>query len=152
PLVPGSGPAQEFARAGYAGAQVDGPLGGMRNTTHGDEQFLVFNVFNVAALRDNIRESALELAVFSEVLDDVEIDTHDCPGAPSVTRFDPVQRGLMGHSTGATMAPLVMAIDPRLRAVILSGAGGSYIENVLYKRKPLEILPVANSLVQYSGR
>jgi len=151
-LVPGTGPAQELARVGYAGAQVDGPLGGLRNTTHGDEQFLIFNVFNVAALRDNIRESALELVVFSAVLDGVQLDTHDCPGAPAVTTFDPANRALMGHSTGATMAPLVMAIDPHMRAVVLSGEGGSYIENVLYKRKPLEVLPVANSLVQYTDR
>ena len=79
PLVPGSGPAQEFARVGYAGVQVDGPLGGLRNTTHGDEQFLIFNVFNVAALRDNVRESALELVVLSSVLD-------SCRSTPTTVR------------------------------------------------------------------
>ena len=36
PRVPGSGPAREFARVGFAGVQVDGPLGGLRNTTGGD--------------------------------------------------------------------------------------------------------------------
>ncbi|HVM96217.1 MAG TPA: hypothetical protein VMT89_07495, partial [Candidatus Acidoferrales bacterium] len=152
PLVAGSGPAQEFARVGYAGAQVDGPLGGLRNTTHGDEQFLIFNVFNVAALRDNIRESALELVVFSNVLDHVEIDSSDCPGAPAISKFDPSQRALMGHSTGATIAPLPLAFDPHLRAAVFSGEGGSYIENVLYKRKPIPVLPVANMLLGYTNR
>jgi hypothetical protein len=150
PLVPGSGPAQEFARVGYAGVQVDGPLGGRRNTTHGDEQFLIFNVFNLAALRDNVRESALELVVLSAALEAVRIDTHDCPGAPELARFDPANLVLMGHSMGATIAPLAMAVDARFRAVVLSGAGGSYIENVLYKRKPLPVLPVANSLLHYA--
>jgi len=152
PLVPGSGPAQEFAQVGYAGVQVDGPLGGRRNTTHGDEQFLIFNVFNVAALRDNVRESALELAVLSRVIDALQIDTHDCPGAPPLAKFDPSYRALMGHSTGATIAPLAMAIDAHFRGLILSGAGGSYIENVLYKRKPLAILPVANAMLHYTNR
>lgn len=152
PLVPGSGPAQEFARVGYAGVQVDGPLGGLRNTTHGDEQFLIFNVFNVAALRDNVRESALELVVMSRVLDGVQIDTHDCPGAPAVSTFDVANRALMGHSTGATIAPLAMAIEPRFRAVVLSGEGGSYIENVLYKRKPIPVLPAAILLLRYGDR
>ena len=50
------------------------------------------------------------------------------------------------------MAPLAVAIDSHLRAVILSGEGGSYIENILYKRKPLEILPLANALVHYTNR
>ncbi len=152
PISPGSGPAQEFARVGYAGVQVDGPLGGLRNVTHEDEQFLMFNVFNIAALRDNVRESALELSVLSAVLDDLEIDTHDCPGAPALARLDRQHRVLMGHSTGATIAPLAMAIEPSLRGVILSGAGGSYIENVLHKHKPLDVLPIANALVQYTDR
>lgn len=151
-MMAGSGPALEFARVGYAGVQVDGPLGGLRNTTQGDEQFLVFNVFNLAALRDNVRQAALELVVLSHVLDDLEIDTADCPGAAPRVRFDPEMRGLMGHSTGATIAPLAMALDSHFRAVVLSGAGGSYIENVLYKRKPIEILPAALLLLRYGDR
>jgi len=151
-LTPGSGPALEFTRAGYAGVQVDGPLGGRRNTTRGDEQFLVFNVFNLAALRDNVRESALELAILARVLDSLQIDTQDCPGAPDVMKLDTTRRVLMGHSTGATIAPLAIAVEPSFQAVILSGEGGSYIENVLHKRKPGEILPVANLLVRYSER
>lgn len=152
PAAAGSGPAQEFARVGYAGVQVDGPLGGLRNTTHGDEQFLVFNVFNLAVLRDNVRESALELAVLAHALEDLEIDTSACPGAAAVSRIDTTTLGLMGHSTGATIAPLAMAIEPRFRAVVLSGAGGSYIENVLYKRKPIEVLPAALLFLRYGNR
>lgn len=151
-VAAGSGPALEFARVGYAGVQVDGPLGGLRNTTQGDEQFLVFNVFNLAALRDNVRQSALELVVLSHVLDALEFDTDACPGAPPQVRFDPEIRGLMGHSTGATIAPLAMALDPHYRAVVLSGAGGSYIENVLHKRKPIPILPAALLLLRYGDR
>jgi hypothetical protein len=148
-LVPGSGPAQEFAAVGYAGVQVDGPLGGLRNTTGGNEDFLIFNVFNLAALRDNVRESALELAVLSGVLDTLQLDTHDCPGAPAVAKFDPSSRALMGHSMGATIAPLTMAVDPHFKGVVLSGEGGSYIENVLYKVLPLHVLPLAESLLHY---
>src|SRR5207245_355858 len=42
-LVPGTGPAMHFARAGFAGATVDGPLEGLRNITHDNEDFLIFN-------------------------------------------------------------------------------------------------------------
>ena len=151
-IEPGTGPAQEFARVGYAGVQVDGPLGGLRNTTNGNEDFLIFNVFNVAALRDNVRESALEMVVLSHVIDALQLDTHDCPGAPALTTFDQTHRVLMGHSMGATISPLTMAVDPRLQAVILSGEGGSYIENVLYKVLPLHVLPLAASLLHYGSR
>jgi hypothetical protein len=32
-VTPGTGPALYFAREGFAGLEVDGPLGGLRNTT-----------------------------------------------------------------------------------------------------------------------
>jgi len=32
-----------FAQVGWAAVEVDGPLGGLRNTTGGDEEYLVFN-------------------------------------------------------------------------------------------------------------
>ena len=41
PLVPGTGPALYFANVGFAGASIDGPLGGLRNTTNGNEDFLI---------------------------------------------------------------------------------------------------------------
>ncbi len=149
PLVPGSGPAREFARVGFAGVQVDGPLGGLRNTTGGDEQFLIFNVFNATALRDNIRESALELILMAHLLPRLTVDAASCPGVAATVRLDEKRLALMGHSIGASIAPLVLAGEPLYRLAILSGAGGSYIENILWKRKPLEVLPLAESLLQY---
>jgi hypothetical protein len=139
-IAPGTGPALEFARISYAGASIDGPHGGLRNITHDDEQLLVFNFQNPLALRDNIRQSALELALVPHILDGVEIDISDCDGAIApldLARFQ--ARALMGHSMGASIAPLAMAFEPRYEALILSGAGGSFIENMLHKQKPLPV-------------
>ena len=150
--TPGSGPAMQFARAGYAGVSVDGPHGGLRNVSNGDEQFLMFNVSNPTALRDNIRQSALEIALLAHILDGLSIDATGCPdlGTADVS-FDTGQLALMGHSMGATIAPLVLAVEPRYRAVILSGAGGSWIENVMFKLSPLEVKPIAEVLLQYTS-
>jgi len=52
---------------------------------------------------------------------------------------------------GATISPLSAAFEPRFGAVVLSGCGGSFIENVLYKSKPLLIRPLAELLVGYVG-
>ncbi len=150
PIAPGTGPALHFARAGFAGLSFDGPLGGKRNTTGGDEQFLIFNVMNAAALRDNIRQSALELSLIERVLEQLSFDASDCPGVGATpVRFDATHVALMGHSIGATIAPLVLALEPRYGAAILSGAGGSWIENVMYKKKPLYIRPLAEILLDY---
>jgi hypothetical protein len=148
-IAPGTGPAQWFAKAGVAGAQVDGPHGGKRNLTGADEQFVMFNVFNGPALRDNVRESAAELVLFAHVLEGMEIDVSDCPGATSPARFDVQHMGLMGHSMGATIAPLVLAAEPMLGAAVLSGAGASWIENVVWKQEPVEVRPAFELLLKY---
>ncbi|HTJ80922.1 MAG TPA: hypothetical protein VL400_04340, partial [Polyangiaceae bacterium] len=150
PLEPGTGPAIEYARAGFAGASVDGPHGGLRNYSGGDEQFLVFNFQNPVALKDNIRQSALELALMPDILAGVTIDVTDCAGAvaPSSTAtFDTGTMALMGHSMGAAIAPLTLAYEPRYRAALLSGAGGSFIANLMYKEKPIPAKPFGELLL-----
>ena len=149
PIVPGTGPAMHFARAGFAGVEMDGPLGGLRNTTNGNEDFLIFNVTNAAALRDNVRQSAIELSLLARAIPELSFDTSACPGAGASARFDGAHLALMGHSMGAWIAPLVLAQEPQFGAAVLSGAGGSYIANILDKTKPLDVRPLAEDLLDY---
>lgn len=140
PIEAGEGPARYFARAGFAAIEVDGPLGGLRNTTGGDEQYLTFNVTNLGAMRDNIRESAIELDVIAKVALGLHVDA--CAGG-DVT-FDPAHVGIMGHSMGSWIEPLAVAFEPTFQLVLMSGAGGSWIENIMYKQKPTSVYePVA---------
>lgn len=151
-LEPGSGPAWIMAQAGFAGASVDGPHGGPdRNISRGDEQFLMFNFSNPVALRDNVRQTALETALFAHIVQGARIDPSGCDGVvASEVRFDVSKLGLMGHSMGATVAPIAAAVEPRYKALLLSGAGGSYIANVMHKLSPLEVKPVAELLIGYT--
>ena len=149
-IAPGTGPAMELAAVGYAGASIDGPHGGLRNVTQADEQFLMFNVANGAALRDNVRESALEIAVFEHVLEGVTFDASDCAGASPSVKFDAANVALMGHSMGATISPLTLAVEPKFRGAVLSGAGASWIENILYKEHPIGVRPLIELLVGYT--
>ena len=152
-VTAGSGPAQEFAAVGFAGLSVDGPHGGLRNVTRGDEQFLMFNISNPLALRDNVRQSALEIALIAHSAAGISIDASSCPGlADDEVTFDTSRVALMGHSMGATIAPLTLAIEPTYGAAILSGSGGSWIENVMFKESPLEVRPIAEALLQYGRR
>src|SRR6185436_18260400 len=95
PIVPGSGPARDLAQVGFAGATVDGPLVGIRNPSSADEQFSIFNLANPAALRDNIRQSAVELALFRHVVVGVSFESLGCAGSTRVT-FDASHVALMG--------------------------------------------------------
>jgi hypothetical protein len=153
--VPGSGPAMEFARVGFAGAQVDGPIGGpYRNPMNLDEQVAIFNFNNAAALRDNVRQSAAELALLAHLLPGVSFDAGACPHARASdgtarVHFDLSHLVLMGHSMGSSIAPLTLAVEPMYGAAIFSGAGASYIENVMYKEKPFAVRPLAEGLLSY---
>lgn len=151
-IAPGTGPALELARVGFAGVSVDGPHGGPRNPTGGDEQFLTFNITNPAAMRDNVRQSALELALLPGRLGAWSVDASACPGAGADARLDADRLALIGHSMGAWFAPLVLAWEPRYGAAVLSGAGGSWIENVVHKESPVAVRPFAEAFLGYSDR
>lgn len=144
-ITPGSGPAQDLAAVGWAGISVDGPLGGLRNPSGADEQFLIFNFANLLAMRDNLRQSALELAMLPQWLPLLSVTSTACG---TTTFGEPLV--LMGHSMGATIGPLALAIQPRFLAGILSGAGASWIENVIHKQSPLPVRPIAEILIGYS--
>ncbi|MDQ3037330.1 MAG: hypothetical protein M3Y87_33355, partial [Myxococcota bacterium] len=156
PIAPGSGPALELARVGFAGVSVEGPHGGSRNTSGSDEQFLVFNIQNPIALRDNLRQSALELVLLARALESVSLDASSCTGLTTaagdgLVRFDTSRLALMGHSMGASIAPLAAAFEPRFGALILSGAGGSWIENVVHKEQPIATRPAAEAMLRYTA-
>jgi hypothetical protein len=143
---PGTGPAMIFAQAGFAAISIDGPVGGLRNPTSQDEQFLLFNSSNATALLDNLRQTAIETGLTAYLLDDFLIAsaTAGCAGltvpvSETNIRFDTTRLAVFGHSMGASIAPLAAAVEPRLRAVILSGAGASWAENMIYKEEPIAI-------------
>lgn len=152
PLEAGTGLGRDFAREGVAGISWDGPHGGPRNVSRGDEQFLVYNFGNLRAMRDNVRQSALETVLLADAVERVQVDLRDCEGAtaPNNTgRFDAGRVALFGHSMGAAIAPLAVAQQPRFTAVMLSGAGGSWIGNVMFKERPLPVRAAAEMLLRF---
>lgn len=154
-ITPGSGPAQEFAKVGWAGSMIDGPHGGLRNVSGKDEQFLVFNINNPLALRDNVRQSALEIVLQAHILESIEVDASACPGLTTPdggpAKLDVSAMAAFGHSMGASIVPLALSYEPRFKGAILSGAGASYIANIVYKKKPIETKGFAELILGYTG-
>ncbi|MCC6807279.1 MAG: hypothetical protein IT381_07635 [Deltaproteobacteria bacterium] len=154
--VPGSGPAQEFAKVGYAGVSLDGPHGGLRNYTGTDEQLTLFNFFNPIAMRDNMRESAIEIDLLAAILPTLTIDASACAAGPlgapgAAVKLDTKELVLFGHSTGAWITPIAAAFEPRFKNVIMSGAGASWVENILFKRMPVDVKVVAKGILEYGS-
>ena len=77
-------------------------------------------------------------------------DAIDCAGASPTVKFDATRVALLGHSMGATISPLTLAIEPKFRGAILSGAGASWIENILYKEHPIGVRPLIELLIGYT--
>jgi hypothetical protein len=149
-VTPGTGPALYFANEGFAGLQVDGPLGGLRNPTNLNEDFAIFNVANLPQMRDTVRESGAELVLFAHIAAALTLDASDCAGfSGGPVKFDMTHAGFMGHSMGSTISPLAFAFEPTYKSLILSGAGASWMANILYKELPLDVLPLVDLLLEY---
>ena len=147
------GPAEELQSIGFAGLSIDGPLAGQsrKEPLELDEDLGVFDFLNPEALRDNIRESAVELALVPRIAAQIDLDLSECEGAGAGAGavLDPDHLALFSHSMGSTVAPLALSVAPEFRAAILSGSGGSLIENVLFKKQPVPINAAA-ALLGYS--
>jgi hypothetical protein len=104
------------------------------------------------ALRDNVRQSAVELSLWVNIAASLTVDVSACPGATTPggepASFNVGMMALMSHSMGSTISPLTLAFEPRYRAAILSGAGGSWIDNVIYKEMPINVRPVVQALLE----
>lgn len=167
------GPAEMFASAGFAGITVDGPLVGSSRAAPLllNEDLAIFDFLNPDALVDNVRQSALELALLPSFLANLRVDigrahgtaqSLDCEGlllpgdAQGQARIDTQHLAIFAHSMGSSIAPLTLAADGaeddarHYGAAIFSGSGGSFIQNVLYKTLPLPV-GAAGGLVGYSG-
>jgi hypothetical protein len=107
----------------------------------------MFNALNPWALRDNVRQSALELALLPALLDTLAVN--GCDGQP--VALDTDRLALMGHSMGASIGPITLAISERYGAGVFSGAGSSYLENVMWKLSPTPVRPALEALLGITG-
>ena len=147
----GRGPAFYFADVGIASLSLESALVGPRHPTGSYEGLDFFNVVNLAAFRDNIRQAAAEFTVLARLAPTFEIAIGEhCDGVTTAggnVTFDAGNFFIYGHSTGATISELVLAVDPAFRAGLLSGAGGSWIYNVSRKEQPLRMRTLVAGLL-----
>ncbi len=147
----GSGPAQVLARRGIAAFGKDGATNVNRGNPTGG--LLFFNFLNPVAFRDNVRQSAFEQTVAVRMLRALAFDARDCPGADTsaaadgLVHYDSAHVLFMGHSTGSTVGPPFVAVEPAIEGAVFSGSGVSYIRQVQYKSQPIPLAPVVRLLL-----
>ena len=138
-----NGTARWLAWQGIAAASIDAPLHGPRAPYGGPDLWSIFfyNAFNPEAFRDNNVQAAVESMAVLRQIRDLRIPAGIVPGG-EVT-FDPEKIYFMGHSQGSTVGPLVVAVDPHIKAAYFSGAGASLLWNLMTKVKPFPVLAAA---------
>lgn len=132
PPVRGTGPAMWLARRGVASLGIDFPLHGTRHSPPDTTGLILYNLFgNISATIDNFTVSVMELTILSRLVLDLE------PG------FDPNRLTAMGQSMGTTLGMVWATVDPRLKGIVLSGAGGILVEIAVEAVEPVMLKGIA---------
>lgn len=141
-----AGHAHHLAAAGVAMAGIDAPVHGRRKPADADPTFLFFNIQNLLALRDNVRQGAADLIVLKRFALSLDVPADESPtGSPLM--FDQDKLFYMGHSQGGLTGPLMLAVTDGFKGAMLSGAGGSIVTSIVHKKQPVDLLAAARVLI-----
>ncbi len=126
----GQGPAWVVAPHGIAMAGSAMPVNPERLPGASDYAYL--NIQNLPALRDVFRQGVLEQRMFIEALRTLKIDPATIASCTGVSLpagqtshfFDPAKLMAEGQSMGGMYTNMIGATEPRIGAVVPTGAGG----------------------------
>lgn len=131
------GVARDLAALGIAAMGVNAIHHGDRAPPGTNSGFVVFNMDNPVALRDNVRQSSLDMVQQTRLIANLRIPP-ESTGRSEAVVFDPEHVFFYGHSQGAVVAPLALAIDDGARAGVINGAGGVVATALLDRTRPVE--------------
>lgn len=141
---------------GVATLGWDGPMHGARQkdgqaVASLDPGALFYNLGNPLAARGNLYQGAADVFALVRAVKGWSVVVPGVNGGAPI-HFDPAKILLIGHSQGATTAPLASPYEPDVHAVIWSGAGGGLVLSLLGKTSPLDVpLAAAVALQEIDG-
>ena len=133
-----NGVGRMLAEQGIAVMGVDQIHHGERIPDGLDPDLFVFNIFNPLSLRDNARQSALDVVQQARLIAGLTVPITVSGRAEPVT-FDTSKIYFYGHSQGGVNGPLFLAIDDHAQGGVLSGAGAVFVIAVVDKTQPVNI-------------
>ena len=150
---PGTGPSEWLARRGVATLGFDFPLHGDRNNPPDTSGLMLYNLTgNAGGTIANFNASAMELSLLTRYLLTAQLPSALVAGTDlggqSSAQFDPERLTGMGQSMGSTIGISWAAIDPRLKAIVLSGSGGSMAEIATEAVEPFDVQGVLQAFLQ----
>jgi len=150
---PGRGPALYFANRGIAVLGFPAPLAWDRNPMGLSGKSATFNVGNLTAFRGNIQQGALDFTSLVGLVHEIQLDASLCPSAAASGPFhyDKGRVYMWGHSTGSTMGGLVIPTEPGISAGMLSGAGGTWLQELTIAESPVPYRALVHLLLGYDA-
>lgn len=155
--TPGEGPAYVVAEHGFAMAGSAHPVNPER--LPGASAIAYLNLLNPKALRDTFRQGTIEQRLYLDALLALEIepglltgcDGATLPAGASVFRLDPEPILAMGQSMGGMYTNMIGAVEPRIQAVVPTGAGGFWshfivLTSLIDAKSALELILGARDL------
>ena len=125
---------------------IDQVLHGPRDPSSSNPEITFFNLQNLEAARENVKQGAVDDFQLLRLVEGMDIPKAPTTGRP--IRFDKKRIYFMGHSQGGLTGPLFLAAEPKVPAGILSGAGSVLILSLLNKTEPNNIAELVESLLQ----
>lgn len=137
PPALGFGPAHVLATHGFAAAGSAHPISPDR--VPGAFAFAYLNFANLPAFRDTFRQGIVEQRLYLDALLDLSLDPEllegcdgvSLPDGASAITFDGEAVVAMGQSMGGMYTNLIGSVEPRIGAVVPTGAGGHWTRMVL---------------------
>jgi pimeloyl-ACP methyl ester carboxylesterase len=121
---------------------IDMPEHGSRRGDSTDSpEDLFYNFLNPRAARDNVLQGSADLFSVVNWVKQGGVTGGELPSVGGVP-FDVSRVALMGHSQGSTHASVMVAYEPDVTGVVLSGNGGHLSTSMLTKTSPVDIAKV----------
>lgn len=134
----GTGLARILAERGIGAIGIEANLTGPRDPSGNGDGNIFYNVFNPVALRDNHRQQVAEYEVLANLAKALTLDgTLVANVGVTSVKFDAAHFFVHGHSTGSVVGASILASNDAFSAGALSGAGGSWLYNLVLKQTPM---------------
>ena len=139
--------ATALARHGIAVVSYDPTLHGPRDPTGSDERLTFFNLFNVLAARDNVRQGGVDLMMLSKLLQSGFTLPSRVTRRSYDARFDADRMGFLGHSQGGLAGSPFLAVEPNIKVAVFSGTSGILNITLQERKEPVDFEQLLRGLL-----
>lgn len=142
---------EQLGTQGAVIVSTDQPLHGPRCKPEisGDALDLkTFNFINITAGRSGFRQSALDTVAMARLIREglFDVPAEVSPDGKPV-QLDGLRMGFIGHSQGGLSGALAAAVEPSVRAYVLSGAGAGLSLTIMQRKDPQDIAGLIQALL-----